>query len=278
MGSAQFTDFFKHNLQCQDQLEPLRGLLQNSFGIDDFWHATLWENGQYANISTYHDQWGYFWTDSHFKNSNFMIAPSGLRNSCFQLAEDPDFARVMTSFSNHKYTQHHPFIIISKEGNDKAHVFGFAARSHKPHLPAFYMNNTATLNRFIKYYLSSSRKFSQHCDEQLIDMAHLRGNDKFYKITYGQESLINHKNHKQFFKAIGVDPLLFSQAKSLTKREKDVLLGLSDGKNSKETGQDLALSFRTVQSYLDNCKNKLGAVSREELLEQANLLKIAGLL
>ncbi|MCE5295281.1 MAG: hypothetical protein LLF94_11815 [Chlamydiales bacterium] len=54
MGSAQFTDFFRHNLQCQDQLEPLREILQSSFGIDDFWHATLWENGQYANISTYY--------------------------------------------------------------------------------------------------------------------------------------------------------------------------------------------------------------------------------
>ncbi len=272
-----FDSFYRHNLACQDKLEKLRSLLATSFGIDDFWHITLYENGQLANVSTNYEQWGHFWDDEHYKSLQFLIAPSKLRDSCFQLSFDKEFVAVTDSFKD-IFPQYHPFIIIQKESDTVAHVFGFAARNIAPHLESFYLNNRAVLLSFIKHYLSSSATFTNHKDEQMIDIAALRGRDCFYNRAYGNNALVDQQRHAGFFTAIGVEEILFSQAKTLSPREKAVLLGVYEGKTAKEHGKELDLSPRTIQFYLDNAKNKLGILSRDELFESIHILKMAGYL
>jgi DNA-binding CsgD family transcriptional regulator len=265
-------DFFRHNLKSQDKLGKFSQILQRNFGIDDFSHLTLYENGQFANISTHYDQWCYMWEHEHPKDMNFLIAPSRLRSSSFQLAYDTNFVDLADSLPN-RFPQHHPFIIVRKEGNDKAHIFGFAARKHTPHLPSFYLNNHMILHSFVDYYLESEIK---HKDEDMIDMASLRGHNRFYNSGYGNESLIDLERHSNFFKEIGIDPALLVAAQQLSPREKQVLLGLSKGQSARQTGRELHLSHRTVEFYQENVKNKLGALSREELIRCTKILQMAG--
>lgn len=53
----------------------------------------------------------------------------------------------------------------------------------------------------------------------------------------------------------------------LTKREADVLKHLSLGKTAKSVGRDLNISFRTVETYIDTIKSKLGVSSKREIIE-----------
>jgi DNA-binding CsgD family transcriptional regulator len=271
-----FNEFFNNNLQCQDDLDNLRDIIRRNYGIDDFWHLTVYKNGLMANVSTYYDQWGYFWDNDHYKDINFLIAPSRLKQSYFLLDNDKEFMGITHSFKD-KYPQHHPFISIRKEGADKAHIFGFASRRHTPCLPSFYINNLPILNSFLDYYLSSHTKFRRPKEEHMIDIAALRGHDRFYKGNYGVGS-VGSKNHSMFFKQIGIKPTLLESAKSLSKREKQVLEGCYEGKTAEQIGNELGLSHRTIQSYLENSKNKLNIFSRDDLINCVKILKNADLL
>lgn len=272
-----FSDFFKNNLDCQDHLDNLRDIIKRNYGIDDFWHITVHENGLMANVSTNYEQWGYFWDNEHYKSINFVIAPSRLKDSHFLLNYDPDFVSVTNTFKD-KYPQHHPFISIRKEGKNKAHIFGFAARRNIPSLPSFYINNLSILNSFLNHYLASSIKYTRPKEENMIDIAALRGHDRFYKSNYGDGSLVYPEKHLKFYKEIGISPFLIESAKNLSNREKQVLLSCQKGKTSVQSGEELGLSPRTVQFYLENVKNKLGIFNREELVNSAKILNDAGLL
>jgi len=55
--------------------------------------------------------------------------------------------------------------------------------------------------------------------------------------------------------------------KMLTPRELDVLKLLVVGCTAKKTAKVLGISFRTVETYVDKLKSKLGCASKCELLE-----------
>ena len=54
---------------------------------------------------------------------------------------------------------------------------------------------------------------------------------------------------------------------SLTARESEVLKGLAHGKRIKEIARDLKISPRTVESYIDNIKNKIGVSYNSQLVD-----------
>lgn len=66
---------------------------------------------------------------------------------------------------------------------------------------------------------------------------------------------------------------VFQKAASLSARERDCLKYLLLGKTAKETGLLMKLSFRTVEYYFENIKDKLGCYSKRELIACAHLLE-----
>ncbi len=58
----------------------------------------------------------------------------------------------------------------------------------------------------------------------------------------------------------------------LTSREVECVVGLSLGKTTPEIAQDLGLSFRTVEKYMDSVKSKLGCDKKCEIIR--TLLKV----
>lgn len=61
---------------------------------------------------------------------------------------------------------------------------------------------------------------------------------------------------------------------SMTKRERECLLYLSQGKSAKEIARLLNLSWRTIEYYIENMKKKWGCTKRTELVVKAfNLIK-----
>lgn len=55
----------------------------------------------------------------------------------------------------------------------------------------------------------------------------------------------------------------------LSKRETECLLHLLEGKSNKEIASQLFISVRTVESYIDSIKTKLGCFNKSELLSKA---------
>lgn len=62
-----------------------------------------------------------------------------------------------------------------------------------------------------------------------------------------------------------------SQAQ-LTRREREVLVGLARGHTNAEVAQQLMVSLRTVETYRSNLRARLGITSRADMVEAANRL------
>ncbi len=64
----------------------------------------------------------------------------------------------------------------------------------------------------------------------------------------------------------------FKQASLLSQREKDCMKYMLEGKTAKETALCLKLSFRTIEYYFENIKNKLTCYRKRDLFAYARLL------
>jgi DNA-binding NarL/FixJ family response regulator len=62
----------------------------------------------------------------------------------------------------------------------------------------------------------------------------------------------------------------------LTRRERDVLIGVASGKTNKEIAADLGLSVRTVESYRESLTRKLGIPSAAGLTRFALEARLLG--
>lgn len=69
------------------------------------------------------------------------------------------------------------------------------------------------------------------------------------------------------------DNQLLQKSSSLSTRERDCLRYLLMGKTAKETALLMKISFRTVEYYFENIKDKLGCFSKRELVACAHLLE-----
>jgi DNA-binding CsgD family transcriptional regulator len=56
---------------------------------------------------------------------------------------------------------------------------------------------------------------------------------------------------------------------SLTKRERDIVALIADGQSSKGIARAMSLSHRTVERHVENCRFKLHAKNKAELVAKA---------
>ncbi len=270
-------DFFTYNERCQDTLKKITDPLKCNFGIDNFWHIQITEEGYLSNTSNFHDQLSYFYESQWYNDAHFLVAPSCLTPGYFYLDFDTHFEKVIRNLEQ-KHPLHHPLIIIRKESASKAHIFGFASRQKLLTLPSFYSNNLPLLNSYLNYFLAETKKFKTLSEETSINLAELKGKNRYYNKSYGSNCLPNPESHAQFLQQIGVSPSLFTFAKTLSRREKEALLAACELKTAKEQAQSLGISYRTAEYHLENAKNKLAIFTKDKLVECARILQMVGLL
>jgi two-component system response regulator FixJ len=83
--------------------------------------------------------------------------------------------------------------------------------------------------------------------------------DVFHRRTDPRHVVESLRNHLARSSNAGADPGRSMRLASLTRREREVLERLIQGKTSKEVGIDLKISSRTVEVHRAQCMKKLGA-------------------
>ena len=83
--------------------------------------------------------------------------------------------------------------------------------------------------------------------------------DVFHRRTDPRHVVESLRNHLGRTANAGADPNRSVRLASLTRREREVLERLIQGKTSKEVGLDLKISSRTVEVHRAQCMKKLGA-------------------
>lgn len=259
------------------RLNKLADPLRTHFGIDVFWHNTISEDGKYTSVATYHDPFVSFYSGQWLEKANNLVCPSKLKSGCNILGQVGNFK----NFQDHVQEEspfHHPMLITRKENESKAHIFGFASKKYNPALLSLYVNHLPLLNKFLDYYLKESSRFQLQSDDAAINLAELRGPVAFYGEQHSREGSLDTERNSRFLSDLGVDSFILNAVEMLSPRQKQVLAACVEGKTAAQIADEIFLSKRTVQHYLDYAKDKLGLATKSELIECGRLLKLAGLL
>jgi DNA-binding CsgD family transcriptional regulator len=132
---------------------------------------------------------------------------------------------------------------VYNDGKGNVEAFGFGTEIGKPNMVNYYFNNLEFLQQFINEYKNNAK-------------------DLIIKVSKEPIAVPGHNR-------ILTNPIITSPKRDLTRREIDILKGLYLGLTAKEIAISLNLSHRTVESYIENIKNKTGLSRKTALIKYA---------
>lgn len=140
-------------------------------------------------------------------------------------------------------------------------VFGVDPRNLAAY--SFYTENLDLFERFMIYFKDKAKKIIDEADKHRIIIP---------KVAPRLELPINHyeKIRKDFLQDIQHSHYFVDNKDGgtfISQRELDVVYCLSRGRTAKEIGSELSLSPRTVESYLNSVKNKLGCFNKSQVID-----------
>ena len=127
----------------------------------------------------------------------------------------------------------------------------------------FFINHLDTLAKFFSYFKLVAKDIINCADRKKLAIYPAGvSTDLFYSGAIDQ-------NEKRFYESMysKKEQLLHSKESNikLSPREWQCIQGIKLGKSYKELANDLSLSYRTVESYINNIKNKTGKIYKSEI-------------
>jgi LuxR family quorum-sensing system transcriptional regulator SolR len=213
-------------------------------GIDYFFYTEFFKTGHTFCLST-NAQWfkTFYELDLHKLTPNF---PANGYRLC-EVSNPIIAANAKTHFNIQNY------LILTKEFDDHYLMAGFGTTYPNEAVSDYYINNRDILDKFIYY-------FKQKAADLIIES------------KQPQNIIALPEYSKSGLKLAFVDskPLHFLNLNSLplmlSKREQECISYFLQGDTIRSTADKLFISPRTVETHLDNIKNKLGCHKKSELI------------
>jgi len=154
--------------------------------------------------------------------------------------------------------------VIKKKQETILYIFAATRDNHS--INNFYVRNIDLFKRFILYF-----------NDKASNLIKKAAGNKIYlpekQIVTSSRKLknidISEKTRSEFFKMTNIDRFfLLNQDENLylTKREAECVTYMIDGATAKQTAKILGISFRTVESYIQQIKEKLKCPNKEALI------------
>ena len=149
----------------------------------------------------------------------------------------------------------HILMILQCSG-DRAECFHFGFNAEVKNAEAHFLNHLDLLYHFIKYFRREAKPMIERERKKGFNIKETRG-ATFTENDFSSPLLKKDPKIQKFLKLMT----------PLTAREIQCLELFKQGKSAQMTGAILGLSQRTVESYFENIKTKLGCSSKADLLE-----------
>lgn len=230
-------------------------------GISNFSYTKITKDQKLLRLSTYApytDLWFKLELFNHPQNARGLAAPGtfemeGQRRLYVWNTSD----LVLSQFRLHVDMWNGANIYYTSKEYIEAWSFGGTPQD--TNLPNFIVNNMDVLQRFMAYFRVSAKDIidgSKPIDIQFAESispsyeSDLKALDDFMKLISTNKYLIT-KGSDEFY---------------LTVREMECLLLRNQGLTAKETARRLNVSYRTVETYLNNIKIKSGMDNLNQIL------------
>ena len=162
----------------------------------------------------------------------------------------------------------HQGITIVKPCEEYIDFFDFCAPSSNYAATDFYFNNLDLLDNFYFYFKDKAKNLIKQALKNPMNVSATNNHCKILDTDYAE--------FKRLFAAKRVRMNIYKQEVIFSKREYEVLKQIAQGKTVREIANIFKISPRTVDTHIENARNKVGIISRSKLAENftKNLLSL----
>jgi DNA-binding CsgD family transcriptional regulator len=255
------------NAQHAEFVDALCAPLVKSFEIKNFGYRRFLPNGNSLGLHNNHRWYKHFCT--HFLGNPISLYEKEVHN--VSMNSGNLFFRAGSPDKNDSYEGHlhqkglwNSFALYLKHPTS-IEGFYFTTKANTAEGLNYYANQLDALNLFATHF--SNKISSLMTGNQAQRLYHPTINKEYYtkkaqgKLPRALHDLLQSLEIEEFYLPVGRRNVLISL------REFQCLFFMSKGQTFKEVGKTLALSPRTVESYINNLKSKTGAGSKSELIK-----------
>lgn len=253
-------------VKLSDEVNELVYPLLKYFQITYFGYIKVYEDNSHVMASN-----NYEWGECFYKNffhQGVYHKPLDSYESGYSLwsqQADQSITHVMRT----DFNIDHGITIVRKEA-EFCEFFIFATRPENHGIVNWYINNLNLLEAFVLSFKENGSKIIQSIEKDrfllpgCVSSGH---NDELQVFS----SDFTHK--AQFLQEIKSKQNNMQDHSIITQREWSCIKLIIQGYSAKEAAQSLKLSFRTVEGYLNNIKNKLGVRNTAEMIAKLFQMK-----
>lgn len=252
----------KFESKIKNALKPLESL-----DVNYFYYTSVTNQGHFSGFSNNVD-WNICWLDEKLHlDSFYYLQPNNYKEGLtislpFMEMQFTKTRKMAFERFNINYV-----LEITLKDHWGIESYGFSTSNFGHSTPIQFINDIPLLKLFFRKLKERNPDIFHQVKENEVNIANEIG-PSFFK-----PSIPMSLSHSQlnFLKKIGVD--LFSD---LSKREKEVCHDITKGLTANDIAMKLSLSKRTVESYIENIKEKLNCFSKAELVSKCLDLESVG--
>lgn len=259
---SEFSEMIsKFNLQNNNKLKKFCAPLYSHFKVNHFWYHSISNEGLFTCLGSNAAWMEYYFSENLYLPNPYIRSPTNYSTGVQFIRKVDDHTyqeSVNLGVKKFNLDQNLLFLKKTKLG---IKGFGFASYGSRNEFEALCLNELSLLQLFIKRFEEEFELLIKQMESRPVEIAKLVGPD-FYQQQPGIRT-------PQISKHDFLSDLQLKEVTLLTQREKAVLYYASKGLSAAETAEQLFLSKRTIEHYLENIKNKLNCFSKVELIQTA---------
>lgn len=166
-----------------------------------------------------------------------------------------------------EYFNHDHGLTILTQYPEYHEVCNFSTSTENKQILELYLNNGDFIQRFIGYFKAKAELIIKKCSNQRV-LITPQSNSKRNERDLIDKVIADLSLNKDFYAE------LYGELVTLSRREAECISGILQGKTSKVIANELTISNRTVDTHLENAKEKLDCGSKIDLIRKINSQEI----
>lgn len=239
-------------LTCSNDIDEIIAPLKKFFGITSFVYQKQFSDGAETRLSNQPAWVKYFFEKELHSQSVFEQSTQHYQQGKFLWINLPQHQVVLNEAREFNIDHGITFVYPQEDGCE---LFFLGTTRDKPEVMQLYINHLDLLEQFLVYFKEKAAFLIKQAHEQRISIS-----DK--KAQIKNELYLPKFNREEFQKILQSNTLTL-----LSARERECLLLLQQGYTYKMIGNELGISSRTVETYVEQMKQKTGSYNKADLLK-----------
>lgn len=258
---------FEFSKSCAPLVETLCEPLFKNFGITHFGCIRMLENGQMLRVTN-----NAKWTKEFFQHEFYNDI------DIFDMRNVPLNDQRSVYLGGNPYNQHLSmlcsefniwnFMLIYERFETHGDFWFFGTTRDNHQIINFYVNNLNVLQHFILHFKNKVAHLFDMTDPSKLISTKIRPLSGEYKEQQDLQRFLKEISYNKH--ALGGN----FYGTYLSKREAECLHYFSQGRSMKEIANHIGLSPKTIETYINNVKTKIGRHTKSELISMFSKLNI----